>query len=299
MNTRPLTNDDRAALTALLMHAPGHNVFHLSALEEYGLTPYNEPGSAMGLWAVGVFRGDTPDTLAGALMSLRGTGGLCHSPGDGEVLAALAEALQNAAFSGKLGLLSGHASQLDPLLPLAGSVVNEHYDRCHFCTLEPGDLALPTVPAGISRQPRLATGGDGDMERLIDFYFKGFYSLAKLPSRAAWRSRLSEQVAFRTLFLIEDEAGRVISSALSSAEGGRAAMLGGVATLDEYRGKGLSTRCVGALCNHLFAKGANTTSLFYLKDNIQAARVYEKLGFQPAGEWLLVPVGLGMLFGAL
>ena len=106
-------------------------------------------------------------------------------------------------------------------------------------------------------------------------------------------------MAFRTLYMVEDSDGKVISAAQSSAQGGGAAMLGGVATLDEYRGQGLSTLCVGALCSYLFDKGMETISLFYLKDNVSAARVYEKLGFRAAGEWLLVPMGLGILFGNL
>jgi len=135
------------------------------------------------------------------------------------------------------------------------------------------------------------------LDSLIDFYLPGFYSLARLPTREAWRDRLSDQLAFRTLFLIEDTEGRVVSAALSSAEGGGAAMLGGVATLDEYRGLGLSTLCVGALCEELFAQGVRSVGLFYLKDNVPAARVYARLGFKPASEWLLVPMGLGIVFG--
>ena len=74
-------------------------------------------------------------------------------------------------------------------------------------------------------------------------------------------------------------------------------MLGGVATLDNYRRLGLSTWCVGALCEDLFGAGMNEIALFYLKDNTPARQVYDKLGFRSAGEWLLVPMGLGILFG--
>jgi predicted GNAT family acetyltransferase len=168
--------------------------------------------------------------------------------------------------------------------------------------LLPGELLLPDddsaqewFATGLFGSPRRA--GEADMERLIDFYLHGFYSLARLPTRDAWRSRLDEQLAFRTLYIIEDREGAVASAALSSAEGGGAVMLGGVATLDAYRGLGLSTRCVGALCRGLFAAGAKSIGLFYLKDNTPAGRVYDKLGFHPAGEWLLVPMGLGIVFG--
>jgi predicted GNAT family acetyltransferase len=291
MNSRPLTEDDRPALEALLARAPWHNVFNLSALNEFGL---NSPSDATGgLWAIGAFeRGE----LVASLSVLRGTGGVYHSQGDREALETLAEAVHDAVMRGRLALLSGHASQLDPLLPMVDASMSGRLDRCWFRTLRASDLAMPP-PQPDFCEPRLAS--DADMERLIDFYERGFYSLARLPSRTAWRNRLSEQLAFRTLFLVEDKQGRVASAAQSSAECNSAAMLGGVATLDEYRSRSLSTECVGALCRHLFDAAIETIALFYLKDNAPAGRVYEKLGFRPAGEWLLVPMGLGILFGNL
>lgn len=287
--TRRLTNADRPALEALLCREPRHNAFHLSALREFGA---ESPGGET--WAIGAYR---DDELAGAAMALRGTGGIYHAPGDGEALAALAGAVTDQVMMGNLALLSGHASQIDPLLSLAGSLLYGHMDRCDFVTLRTGELQPPPGTVAGFGAPRHAAGGD--MERLIDFYLHGFYSLARLPSRTAWRNRLSEQLAFRTLYFVEDESGAVASAALSSAEGGGAAMLGGVATLDAYRGRGLSALCVGALCDHLFRSGTGAVSLFYLQNNHAAARVYEKLGFRPAGEWLLAPVGAGFLFGNL
>jgi len=291
MKSRPLSEDDRPALEALLARVPSHNVFHLSALKEFGL---RLPGDTAGsMWAVGAFeRGK----LVAVLAVLRGTGGIFHSTGDRQALETLAEAVHDSVMRGRLALLSGHASQLDPLLPMIDPSTSGRRDRCWFRTLSSADLVMP-APDPTFTKPRLAT--DTDMERLIDFYERGFYSLARLPSRTAWRNRLSEQLAFRTLYFLEDQQGRVASAAQSSAEGGSAAMLGGVATLDEYRSRGLSTLCVSALCRHLFDAGIETVSLFYLKDNTPAGRVYEKLGFRPAGEWLLVPMGLGILFGSL
>lgn len=299
--SRVLQNADVAALERLLLGAPQYNAFHLSVLGEVGL--------GGGSWAVGVF---LDDNLLGAVMATRGTGGVYYTSTDAEVLKALANVVRERSMYGRLALLSGHSSLLDPFLPLVRSSIGGRMDRCDFCV-----LARPVSPdqhqgteqsAAIShspssqflarnpewRGPRIAE--DADMERLIDFYLHGFYSLARLPTREAWRGRLSDQLAFRTLFLIEDGDGRVGSAALSSAEGGGVAMLGGIATLDEYREMGLSTMCVAALCDDLFREGAQTVGLFYLKDNVPAARVYARLGFKPAGEWLLVPMGLGIVF---
>ena len=290
MNVRALGTEDIEALRDLLMREPQRNVFHLSALSEYGLSD--------GSWAVGVFRGES---LVGVVTALRGTGGIYHLPGDEEALETLAGAFQDRVLNGRLALLSGHAGQLDPLLSHVESSVHGILDRCYFKVLLPDDLNMQEAhepewfAPDLFKPPRRAR--DGDMERLIDFYLHGFYSLARLPTRDAWRTRLAEQLAFRTLYLIEDREGAVASAALSSAEGGGAAMLGGVATLDSYRGLGLSTRCVGALCEGLFAAGAQSIGLFYLKDNTAAGRVYDKLGFHSDGEWLLVPMGLGIVFG--
>ncbi|MEP6776461.1 MAG: GNAT family N-acetyltransferase [Chloroflexota bacterium] len=300
ITSRVLRNADIAALERLLLGAPQYNVFHLSVLSEVGLG-----GST---WAVGVFLGGN---MVGAVMAARGTGGVYYTSSDEQVLDALANVVRERSMNGRLALLSGHSSLLDPFLPLVRSSIGGKMDRCDFCVLTPaapevkhtGHETAPSI-APISqftssnpqwRSPRMAV--DADMEWLIDFYLHGFYSLARLPTREAWRDRLSDQLAFRTLFIIEDTEGRVASAALSSAEGGGAAMLGGVATSDEYRGLGLSTLCVGALCEELFAQGIQSVGLFYLKDNVPAARVYARIGFKPAGEWLLVPMGLGIVFG--
>ncbi|MFL5733525.1 MAG: GNAT family N-acetyltransferase [Chloroflexia bacterium] len=264
-------------------------MFHLSALAEQGL------GDEKGLpWAVGAFRGLD---LEGALVVLRGTGGIFHRPGDGDTLNALAGEVAASGTRGTLSLLSGHESQIGPLLPLIQQVGLGRADECFFRTIHVDPLAgLPVVPPNVQgfSPPRQATLDD--IERLIDFYEVGFYSLAHLPTRAAWRNRMTEQISLRTLFLVQDMQGKVASAALSSAEGGGVAMLGGVATLDQYRGRGLSALCVAALCQHLARKGFPTICLFYLKDNTSAARVYDKLGFAAAGEWLLVPLGLGASF---
>lgn len=286
MHLRSLTPEDIPALRALLMREPHRNPFHLSALAEHGLPLLSPSSPRVASWAMGAFR---EGELVGALAALRGTGGVYHTPGDEDVLRSLSAATVERATDGSLSLLSGHAAQLGPLLPLISGAGPGRADMCHYRTLYPTYLSVPPPVEGFS-PPRFAA--EGDMERLIDFYMVGFYSLAHLPSRTAWRNRLSEQLAHRSLFFIEDTEGRVVSAALSSAEGGGAAMLGGVATLLQCRGKGLSPLCVGALCQHLLgSRGMRSVSLFYLQDNTQAGRVYEKLGFVEDGEWLLIPLG--------
>lgn len=280
------------------MRDPVQNVFHLSAMLEHdkasqdgSLSEGSEPET--GPWAVGALRAGE---LAGVVTAARGTGGIYHTPGDREALEAVAALVVEKARQGGLSLLSGHDSQVGVVLPLVDAAGVGPPDYCHFRTLRAQELVMPPPTKGFSA-PRIGT--PGDMERLIDFYETGFYSLARLPSRAAWRNRLTEQLAYRTLYLVEDGQGRVVSAAQSSAEAAGVAMLGGVATLTAHRGKGLSALCVGALCAHLFGRGFHTIALFYLEDNNSAGRVYEKLGFQDAGRWLLAPLGIAASFAPL
>src|SRR4051794_16876445 len=135
MHTRPLTTEDIPALRALLLGAPVHNPFHLSALAEYGLgsdfAPQGRP------WAIGAYQ---EDQLAGVVMALRGTGGIYHTPGDAETLNTLAGVAGRKALDGSLTLLSGHASQIEPLLSLLGRTGVGRPDRCCFRTLAPNGL---------------------------------------------------------------------------------------------------------------------------------------------------------------
>ncbi len=271
---------------------PAHNLFPLGAMRERGLA--DSAATPQGLpWAYGAVR---EGELVGAVFAFRGTGGIYHTPADDETLRALAALAADRASAGSLSLLSGHASQIEPLLSLITEVGVGLTDSCHFRTLYPQNMARIGMLDGFL-PPRPAS--PDDMEKLIDFYEIGFYSLANLPSRSAWHNRLSEQLAFRTLFVVENTQGEVVSSALSSAEGGSAAMLGGVATREPYRGKGLSALCVGALCSYLFDKGFASVSLFYLENNAPAGKVYDKLGFSYEGKWLLTPLGLSASFGPL
>src|SRR5438552_2657685 len=138
MHARPLTQDDLPALGALLMRQPTHNLFHLSALAEHGLGDASAGLNQM--WAIGAFRAEE---LVGVVAAFRGTGSIYHTPGDAETLQALAEVVVSKGSEGKLSLLSGHASQIGPLLPLVQAVGVGHADQCHFRTLYPADLVRP------------------------------------------------------------------------------------------------------------------------------------------------------------
>lgn len=63
-------------------------------------------------------------------------------------------------------------------------------------------------------------------------------------------------------------------------------MITGVATLKEYRGKGLATETVTALCREAFGEGKKFLCLFY--DNPAAGRIYNRIGFRETGQYAML-----------
>jgi len=77
----------------------------------------------------------------------------------------------------------------------------------------------------------------------------------------------------------------LVSYAQMSAENSQSAMLIGVATLPEWRGLGLASANVSALCREEFDEGRKFVCLFY--NNPDAGRIYNKIGFHEIGEYTL------------
>lgn len=73
-----------------------------------------------------------------------------------------------------------------------------------------------------------------------------------------------------------------VAAALTNAETKDLAMIGGVYTKPEWRGRGLSQAVVSALCSELIGDGRRPILYWH---NPTAGRVYAKLGFCPLGTW--------------
>lgn len=82
------------------------------------------------------------------------------------------------------------------------------------------------------------------------------------------------------------EDGRMVSTARTSADNSVSAMITGVATLKEYRGRGLATETVVTLCREAFGEGKKFLCLFY--DNPAAGRIYNRIGFKEMGQYAML-----------
>ena len=79
--------------------------------------------------------------------------------------------------------------------------------------------------------------------------------------------------------------GRIVSSAETSAENSKSAMITGVATNPNFRKKGYASKLIYELCKELL-KDEISPCLFF--DNPSAGNIYKKLGFEEIGKYLLI-----------
>ena len=78
----------------------------------------------------------------------------------------------------------------------------------------------------------------------------------------------------------ESENERLIGCAMTVAETDTAALIGGVSTSPEHRGRGVASRCISELLTRLPQK-----NVFIAPSDEPAAGLYRKLGFVPCGTW--------------
>lgn len=76
--------------------------------------------------------------------------------------------------------------------------------------------------------------------------------------------------------------GQLVSCCQTSAEANGQAMLVGVCTHPQYRGRGYGKACVTTVCQKLLDEKMQP-SLFYV--NPIAAQIYHQIGFKDIGEW--------------
>ncbi len=90
------------------------------------------------------------------------------------------------------------------------------------------------------------------------------------------------------VFYMEDVNGEMVAIAQTTAENSQSAMVVGVATRKDYRGKGFMHKCLIKLCMEVMSEG-KTLCLFY--DNPAAGRIYHKVGFETIEKWMMMTIG--------
>jgi uncharacterized protein len=98
-----------------------------------------------------------------------------------------------------------------------------------------------------------------------------------------FRSRVAERIQ-RGRVWVKFEEGQIVFKVDVVYQTKSACYIEGFWVRPEHRGKGLATNCVSELIHRLFRKGS-VACLVAAPDEKSAGRVYEKVGFVPAGEY--------------
>lgn len=108
--------------------------------------------------------------------------------------------------------------------------------------------------------------------------------LTGTPEQRIPRTESMIRSGFEAHYLIRKD-GALAAHANTSVASSRAAMIGGVFTPVQFRGRGLATAVVARLCKDLLDSG-KTPVLFF--ENPEAARIYHRLGFEDFADWFIV-----------
>lgn len=126
----------------------------------------------------------------------------------------------------------------------------------------------------------VANTSDKDELILFDRRIHGNALETPIEENERERINVKETVVLRT-------DGKIVAKANIHGYSKNYFQIGGVGTLQEYRGKGYGKRVVSQLCEQYFAKGIPYALLFTEVENIPAQKIYASLGFQPEDHFLI------------
>lgn len=253
---RPLGEPDRTALRSLLSEAPQINLYPLGNLDTNGFDQdFCE------------FWGDVIDGRLRGMINRYMVGWTVYGEED-------------ADWEGMGAIVDSHASVAERLQDNPGGIASFlPYIHCYAPASLTEDSVMELPWGGLQEQ----SAPDGfvvrratldDLVGLVPF-FADAGDMSRTP--AGIERPLRDRRIWMAL-----KGNEVVSAALTNAETGDMAMIGGVYTSPAWRGKGLSQAVCSALCAELFASGRQPVLYWHYPP---AGHVYAKLGFRPIGTW--------------
>lgn len=273
MSIERLTAADYEEARAFLLREPVMNVILLANAMNFGLE--QGPGPFNADYFAG--RGASGIEVIGALYNL---GAFFFRATCPEAVSGLArEVLELGRVPGYTAGTRRHVEVfLDELGEAAGrpEPIESEYMVLRRGGLAPQDTsrARPAKPADLDQMLSLQ----------VDFELECFGK--NVAGEASIRKLLEHQIS-RGAAVVVEESGRVVSKAEGTVARPHAALIGGVYTVPERRGAGLSKACVGELCRVLLDQ-AEAVGLNVFTNNLPARGVYFAVGFEVAEEWLTV-----------
>ncbi len=268
--SRPLGPHDEAQLRAFWAREPHANLFAIPDLDFLGWQDER-------LEFVGWFDGHT---LVGYLM-IYGISAQ-WSFADEQVAAGIAARLERSERP--VEFVTGMERTTWPVLEQLTRGRVERYELSTVAKLPFGHFNANTLQSA-GGEARLATVEELDALTAVHIAAPDqFNHLSYAARRRALKGAMTD--GWRRVYLAANAEGHLVASAQTIAEGRDIGVIGGVVTHPAFRGQGFATLVTAALCQALLAEHKEPY-LFYRRDNVPAARVYQKIGFVPLGDALL------------
>ncbi len=254
---RELSEADRRATVALLSQQPAMNLYLLGNLEALGFGK-----SLCQFW------GDFgEDGALRAVLNRYMSGWALFGTPDADWAALAATLEQHTITAERLQDNPGGIASLLPWLTRYQAVkVSEE----ELMQLDAPAFRPQLAPAAVRVRQAVA----GDLSALLTLY-EGAGSMRRSAATI-------ERPLHDTRIFVAEEADAIISVALTNAETANLAMIGGVYTPPDARGRGLSQAVCSALCQSLLDDGKQPI-LYW--ETPAAGAVYRKLGFVSVGHW--------------
>jgi len=182
-------------------------------------------------------------------------------------LGPFAEAIKNVGFN-QLIAAASYCRILEPF-----NLFVSHFIGAEISVMSPKTAASEVLSKEIRYD--LEPFKIDELDEIIDLYQRCFHSFTP---RAIMEEKLLTGRGHGVIFR---ENGRIVGCAQSEFESPHQALIVGVATEPEARGRGIASACVAGLVKSLATPG-RAFALQY--DNPSAGRIYKRLGFVPVDQ---------------
>lgn len=263
-----LGESDRDWLLAYLGKEPEYNLFLIGDIENFGFdVPFQD--------LMAFNRPETPDRIDSILLRYHNNF-IAYSDHDDFAVEPMLSALDYP----DLNVLSAKKSVIMRLAPF----LNDYRQREMFLMRKPVREVRETASATTDQDMSLATTADVPELAAFLHSIEEFRQInTSLEQRTEEMTRSLGGTGSRYVLIREN--GAIVACAGTTAENSRSAMVVGVATALDKRGRGYATRLVSRLCTLHQADGREFLCLFY--DNPSAGVIYRRLGFTDVGTWVM------------
>ena len=194
-------------------------------------------------------------------------------------VAALVSAFRERGLKPRLEYAPNAAPEVEKALYAAGFTVEEEHE---YLICAPDSLSMPGNPPFVE-----APNADADYLAIDAALAEAFDGEFPPSAEGAARLRRTENMGGAVRFVRAPD-GLCAGAAMCSAPAVGTSELAGVGTRPAYRGRGIAAAVTAALTELMFARGNESVWLEYGGDG--SRRVYERIGFRPAGRRLYVSI---------